>query len=56
MGMDPSRIVHIHEASKFLGNSCAKLIDQAGEAVRSPGVPFQVVPEFEFLRHWPSSP
>lgn len=56
MGMEPSRIVHIHEASKFLGNSCAKLIDQAGEAVRFPGVPFQVVPEFEFLRHWPSSP
>jgi len=23
MGMDPSRIVHIREASKFLGNSCA---------------------------------
>ena len=56
MGMDPSRIVHIREASKFLGNSCAKLIDQAGEAVRSPGVPFQVVPEFEFLSHRPSSP
>jgi uncharacterized protein (DUF362 family) len=56
MGMDPSRIVHIREASKFLGNSCAKLIDQAGEAVRSQGVPFQVVPEFEFLRDWSSSP
>src|SRR5260370_1060003 len=51
MGMDPSRIAHIREASKFLGNSCAKLIDHAGEAVRSPGVPFQVVPEFEFLSH-----
>ncbi len=56
MGMDPSRIVHIREASKFLGNSCAKLIDQTGEAVRSRGVPFQVVPEFEFLRNGPSSP
>jgi len=56
MGLEPDRIVHIHEASKFLGNSCARLIDQAGEVVRSPRLPFQVVPEFEFLRDWPSSP
>ena len=55
MGMEPDRVAHIREASKFLGNSSAELIDQAREAVRSPGVPFQVVPEFEFLRHWPSS-
>lgn len=55
MGLEPDPVVHIREASKFLGNSCAKLIDQAGEALRSPGVPFQVVPEFEFLRRWPSS-
>lgn len=55
MGLEPDRIVHIHEASKFLGNSCAKLIDQAGETARSPDVPFQVVPEFEFLRSGSSS-
>jgi uncharacterized protein (DUF362 family) len=55
MGMESSRIVHIHEASKFLGNSSSQLIDQAGETVRSPSVPFRVVPEFEFLRRWPSS-
>src|SRR5262249_29251184 len=51
MGLEPARVVHIREASKFLGNSSAKLIDQAGEAARRPVEPFQVVPEFEFLRH-----
>jgi len=50
MGLEPSRIVHIHEASKFLGNSSASLIDEAGESLRRPEVPFQLVPEFEFLR------
>lgn len=50
MGLEPGRIVHIHEASKFLGNSSFKLIDQAGESLRRPDVPFRVVPEFEFLR------
>lgn len=55
MGLEPARIVHIHEASKFLGNCSSQLIDQAGETVRSPGVPFRVVPEFEFLQRWPSS-
>ena len=54
MGLEPARIVHIHEASKFLGNCSSQLIDQAGETVRSPSVPFRVVPEFEFLQ-WPSS-
>ena len=55
MGLEPARIVHIHEGSGFLGNSLSQLIDQAGETVRSPSVPFRVVPEFEFLRRWPSS-
>jgi uncharacterized protein (DUF362 family) len=50
MGLDAGRIGHIHEASKFLGNSSNKLIDQAGEAARRPEIPFRVVPEFEFLR------
>ena len=50
MGLEPSRIIHIHEASKFLGNSSASLIDEAGESLRRPEVPFQLVPEFEFLR------
>jgi uncharacterized protein (DUF362 family) len=49
MGMEPSRIIHIREGSKFLGNASSKLIDQAGEAVVCPDDPFKVVPEFEFL-------
>ncbi|HEV2396193.1 MAG TPA: DUF362 domain-containing protein [Candidatus Sulfotelmatobacter sp.] len=52
MGLEPHRIPHIREASKFLGNCCVEAIDQAGEMVQSPSVPFQVVPEFEFLRSW----
>jgi uncharacterized protein (DUF362 family) len=50
MGLDPDRIVHVHEASKFLGNSAYSLIDQAAESVRPPDVPFRLVPEFEFLQ------
>ena len=55
MGLEPDRVPHICEASKFLGNCCVEVIDQAGETVQSPGVPFQVVPEFEFLRQLHSS-
>jgi len=50
MGLEPDGIVHIREASKFLGNSSSTLVDFVGEAVRSPAEPFRVVPEFEFLR------
>ena len=56
MGLEPDRVPHIREASKFLGNCRLEVIDQAGETVESPGVPFQVVPEFEFLRQLYSSP
>jgi len=50
MGLEPDGVVHIREASNFLGNSSSTLIDFVGEAVRSPEEPFHVVPEFEFLR------
>jgi hypothetical protein len=46
----PDRVVHIREASKFLGNSSSTLVDFVGEGVQSPEEPFHVVPEFEFLR------
>ena len=49
MGLGPGRVVHIREAAKFLGNSSPTLIDQVGEMLRSPDLPFQVVPEFRFL-------
>lgn len=55
MGLEPDRVPHIREASKFLGNCRLEMIDQAGERVQSPDVPFQVVPEFEFLRQLHSS-
>jgi hypothetical protein len=54
MGLEPDRVPHIHEASRFLGNSSPILIDQAGEAVRRPQVPFQVVPEFRHLADSPT--
>jgi uncharacterized protein (DUF362 family) len=49
MGFDPGRIVHIREASKFLGNSSDEFIEQLGEKLSGPQVPFQVVPEFQYL-------
>lgn len=50
MGFDPDRIPHIREASKFLGNSAEELILQTGEILQRPQVPFQVVPDFQYLR------
>jgi uncharacterized protein (DUF362 family) len=49
MGLEPRRVAHVHEAAKFLGKSSPELIDQVGETLRSPDLPFQVVPEFRFL-------
>jgi uncharacterized protein (DUF362 family) len=49
MGFEPSRIVHIREGSRFLGNASRALIDQVGEMVHAPATPFQVVPEFGYL-------
>jgi uncharacterized protein (DUF362 family) len=49
MGLEPGRLVHIREGSKFLGNACPALIDQVGETVNAAATPFQVVPEFRYL-------
>jgi uncharacterized protein (DUF362 family) len=49
MGFEPSRIVHIREGARFLGNADSGHIDQVGETVQSPSAPFRVVPEFERL-------
>jgi uncharacterized protein (DUF362 family) len=46
MSFDPSRIVHVREGARFLGNADPGHIDQVGETVRSPATPFRVVPEF----------
>ena len=50
MGFHPERVRHIHEGSRFLGNASLTLIDQVGETVASPVVPFAVVPEFRYLQ------
>jgi uncharacterized protein (DUF362 family) len=50
MGLEPTRVVHVAEAARFLGNFSPKLIDQVAEDLCRPEVPFAVVPEFEFLR------
>lgn len=50
MGLDPEKIAHIRGGAQFLGNSSIERIDQLGEPVRAPATPFQLVPEFEYLR------
>jgi hypothetical protein len=37
------------EGARFLGNASLARIDQAGEAIKAPVGPFQVVPEFRYL-------
>ena len=49
MGFEPARIIHIREGSRFLGNASPALLDQVGETVNAPEMPFQVVPEFRHL-------
>jgi uncharacterized protein (DUF362 family) len=49
IGFEPDRIIHICEGARFLGNSSPALIDQVGESLASPAIPFQVVPEFQYL-------
>jgi len=50
MGLHPERVRHIREGSRFLGNASPTLIDQVGETVASPTIPFGVVPEFRYLQ------
>jgi uncharacterized protein (DUF362 family) len=50
MGFEPGRITHIREGARFLGNAAPGWIDQVGETLLRPSVPFNVVPEFQFLK------
>jgi uncharacterized protein (DUF362 family) len=50
MGLDAEKIAHIRVGAEFLGNSSAAQINQMGEPVCAPAIPFQTVPEFEYLR------
>jgi uncharacterized protein (DUF362 family) len=49
MGLEPDLVAHIREGSRFLGNSRIGLIDQIGETLIPPVVPFQVVPDWQYL-------
>jgi uncharacterized protein (DUF362 family) len=51
MGFEPNRIPHVREASRFLGNSSAALVDQVGETLNPPAAPFQVVPDWAHLHY-----
>jgi len=50
MGFAPTRIAHVREGSSFLGNSALILIDQVGETITRPAIPFQVVPDWSCLQ------
>jgi uncharacterized protein (DUF362 family) len=50
MGFEPTRIAHVREGSRFLGNSALSLIDQVGEMLTQPATAFQVVPDWAYLR------
>jgi uncharacterized protein (DUF362 family) len=54
MGLEPEKIVHIRAGAQFLGNSSNALIDQLAEAVQVPETPFELVPEFAYLRASPN--
>ncbi len=49
MGFQPNRVAHIHEGSRFLGNSSTLVIEQIGEPLTQPRTPFRVVPDWTFL-------
>jgi uncharacterized protein (DUF362 family) len=49
MGFEPNRVAHISEGSRFLGNSATVLIEQIGEHLTLPAVPFRVVPDWAYL-------
>jgi uncharacterized protein (DUF362 family) len=50
MGLDADRVTHIRVGAQFLGNSSIARIDQLAEPVCLPTTPFEMVPEFEYLR------
>lgn len=51
MGLEPDRVPHLREASRFVGNSATTVIEQVAEMLVPPEVPFRVVPDWDYLRH-----
>ena len=50
MGLDPRRIFHIEEASRFLGNMDQNRITMLGEGLPRNIEPFRVLPQFQNLQ------
>ncbi len=50
MGLAAERIPHIRQTGKFLGNMSPEKIQQLAGPVTPPAIPFETVPDFEFLR------
>lgn len=49
MGIQPGRVTHIAEASRFLGNLNEAQIQLVAERIPRSATPFSVLPEFSFL-------
>jgi uncharacterized protein (DUF362 family) len=49
MGFDPSRVQHLSDGGRFLGNLNAERITLLGEPVHPPARPFSVLPDFQYL-------
>ena len=47
---EPDRIPFILEASRFLGNSKLAVIDQVGETLHPPNIPFEISADWVHLR------
>ncbi len=50
MGLDPDKIVHIRVGAQVLGSSSPHLIRQLAEPVDTREIPFETVPDYEYLR------
>lgn len=48
MGFEPTRVVHIRDGLRFPGSPA--LIDQVEDTVSAHPTPFEVVPEFRYIR------
>jgi len=50
MGLDPDRVWHLNRAAHFLGNGSNHRIDLVAEALPARTIPFNVLPEFNYLQ------
>ncbi|MCC6367572.1 MAG: DUF362 domain-containing protein [Bryobacterales bacterium] len=50
MGLDPNRVWHLNRAAHFLGNGSNHRIDLVAEALPARAIPFNVLPEFNYLQ------